>query len=88
MDKKYITHIVLRGHLSNPVYKPISSNTDRKVFQNLRKLVDRYPSNLTKKEKKYVSSITLKAEDFISQLKHINITQFNRQYYKMIKTSS
>ena len=48
MDKKYITHIVLRGHLSNPVYKPISSNTDRKVFQNLRKLVDRYPSNLTK----------------------------------------
>ena len=43
MDKKYyINHIVLGGHLNNPIYKPIPSNTDQKVFQNLRKLVDNY----------------------------------------------
>ena len=54
MDKKYINHIVLNGHLSNSIYKPIPSNTNQKVFRNLRKLVDNYPSNLTKKEKEYV----------------------------------
>ena len=52
MDKKYyINHIVLDSHLNNPVYEPIPSNADQKVFQNLRKLVDKYSSNLTKRRK-------------------------------------
>ena len=48
MDKEYcINHIALNGHLNNPIYKPIPSNIDQKVFQNLHKLVDTYSSNLT-----------------------------------------
>ena len=48
MDKEYYTnHIALNGHLNNPIYKPIPSNIDQKVFQNLHKLVDKYSSNLT-----------------------------------------
>ena len=36
MQKEYyINHIVLNGHLNNPVYKPITSNTGQKNFQNL-----------------------------------------------------
>ena len=62
MDKEYyINHIVLDGHLNNPIFKPISSNTDQKGFQNLRKLVDKYSSNLTKKEKQYVLNNTWKS---------------------------
>ena len=42
MDKEYyINHIVLDVHLNNPIYKRIPSNTYQKVFQNLRKLVDK-----------------------------------------------
>ena len=53
MDNEcYINYFEVDGHLNNPIYKPIPSNTDQKVFQNLRKLVDKYSSNLTKKEKK------------------------------------
>ena len=42
MSKEYyIIHIVPDGHLNNPIYKQIPSNTDQKVFQNLRKLLDK-----------------------------------------------
>ena len=42
MNKEYyIIHIVSDGHLNNLIYKPIPSNTDQKVFKNLRKLVDK-----------------------------------------------
>ena len=65
MDKEYyISHIILDGHLNNPIHKPIPSNTDQKVFQNLRKLVDKYSSNLTKKEKEYVLNNTWKTSEF------------------------
>ena len=63
MDKEYyINHIVINDHLSNPIYKPILSNIDQKVFQNLCKLVDKYSSNLTKKEKAYVLNSTKTSE--------------------------
>ena len=55
MDKEYyINYTVLNGHLNNPINKPIPSNTDQNVFQNLCILVGKYSSNLTKEEKKYV----------------------------------
>ena len=61
MDKEYyINHIVLDGHLNNPIYKPMPGNTDQKVFQKLRKLVDKYSPNLGKMEKEYVLNNTLK----------------------------
>ena len=61
MDKEYyINHIVLDGHLNNPIYKPMSRNTDQKVFQKLRKLVDKYSPNLAKMEKEYVGNNTLR----------------------------
>ena len=50
----YINHIVLNAHLSNPIYKPKPTNTDQKIFQNLRKLVDKHSLNLAKKENEYV----------------------------------
>ena len=37
--------------MSNPIYKALPSNTDQKVFQNLRKLVDKYFSNPRRKRK-------------------------------------
>ena len=65
MDNEcYINYFELDGHLNNPIYKPIPSNTDQKVFQNLRKLVDKYSSNLTKKEKEYVLNNTWKTSEF------------------------
>ena len=70
MDKEYyINHVVLDGHLNNPIYKSIPSNTDQKVFQNLRKLVDKYSSNLTKKEKEYVLNNTWKTSEFYCTIK-------------------
>ena len=53
MDKEYyIGHIVTqRSFMSNPIYKALPSNTDQKVFQNLRKLVDKYFSNPRRKRK-------------------------------------
>ena len=70
MDKEYyINHIVVDGHLNNPIYKPIQSNTDQKFFQNLRKLVDKYCSNLTKKEKEYVLNNTWKTSEFYCTIK-------------------
>ena len=51
MDKEYyVNNILLNGHLINPIYKSIRSNTDQNVFQNLRQLVDTYSPNLTKKK--------------------------------------
>ena len=48
MNKEYyVNHIVLNSHSDNPIYKAIPSNTDQKVFQNLRKVVDKYSSKLT-----------------------------------------
>ena len=61
MDKEYyINNILLSGHLSNPIYKSIPSNTDQKAFQNLLKLVNTYSSNLAKKEKEYFLDNALK----------------------------
>ena len=86
MDKEYyINHIVLNNsHLSNPIYKPFQSNTDQKVFQNLRKLVDKYSSNLTKKEKEYVLNNTWKTWEFyctIKTHKHKSIQEAILQNY-------
>ena len=67
--KYYVSHFVLNGHLSNTVYKPIPSNTDQKVFQNLHKLVDKYSSNLTKKEKEYVLNYTWETSEFCCTIK-------------------
>ena len=70
MDKEYyINHIVHDGHLNNPIYIPNPSDTDQKVFQNLRKLVDKYSSNLTKKEKEYVLNNTWKTSEFYCTIK-------------------
>ena len=70
MDKEYyINHFVLDGHLNNPIYKPIPNDTDQKVFQNLRKLVDKYSSHLTKKEKQYVLNNTWKTWKFYCTIK-------------------
>ena len=72
----YIYHIVQNGHLSNPIYKPIPSNIDQKVFQNLRKLVDKYSSNLTKKEKECVLSNAWKTSEFYCTIKTHNRKSF------------
>ena len=70
MDKEYyINHIVHDGHLNNPIYTLNPSNTDQKLFQNLRKLVDKYSSNLTKKEKEYVLNNTWKTSEFYCTIK-------------------
>ena len=70
MDKEYyINHIVHDGHLNNPIYIPNPSDTDQKLFQNLRKLVDKYSSNLTKKEKEYVLNNTWKTSEFYCTIK-------------------
>ena len=70
MDKEYyINHIVLDGRLNNPIYKPIPSNADQKVVQNLRKLVDKYSSNLTKKKKEYDLNNTWKTSEFYCTIK-------------------
>ena len=79
MDKEYyINHVVLDGHLYNTIYKPILSNTDQKVFQNLRKLVDKYSSNLTKKEKEYVLNNTWKTSEFYCTIKTRNVNLFKK----------
>ena len=70
MDKEYyISHIVLNSHFCNPIYKPIPSNTDQKVFENLLKLVDKYSSNLVEKEKEYVLNNTWKTSEFCCIIK-------------------
>ena len=68
LQSESINHII-KGHLNNPIYKPIPSNTDQKVFQNLRKLVDKYSLNLTKKEKEYVLNNTWKTSEFYCTIK-------------------
>ena len=70
MDKEYyINHIVLDVHLNNSIYKPIPSNINQEVFQNLRKLVDKCSSNLTQKEKEYVLNNTWKTSEFYCTIK-------------------
>ena len=70
MDREYyINHIVLDGHLNNPIYKPIPNNADQKVFQDLSKLVNKHSSNLTKKEKEYVLDNTWKTSEFYCTIK-------------------
>ena len=84
MQKEYyINHIVLNGHLNNPVYKPITSNTGQKNFQNLYKLVDKYSSNFAKKGKKYVLNNALKTSEFYCTINAHKRKSFKKQYYKM-----
>ena len=57
MDKDYYEeHIIKDGHLSNPIYKVVPENSDKKVFNNLIKLIEKYKSNLTKKEIDYITN--------------------------------
>ena len=57
MDKSYCQDsLAIKGHLDSNVYQEVPLNPDKKVFQKLKSLVEKYRSNLTKREVDYLIS--------------------------------
>ena len=53
LDKEfYIEKLVRRGHLASNTYVKIDSNSDKKVFSKLNRLIDKHAKCLTKREHK------------------------------------
>ena len=50
MDKNYYWDKIVKVHLLSNVYKKVSIDSDKKVFNNLKEYVKKYESILTKKE--------------------------------------
>ena len=48
--------MAIKGHLDSNVYQEVPLNPDKKVFQKLKSLVEKYRSNLTKREVDYLIS--------------------------------
>ena len=57
MDKLYYRDsLVIKGHLDSNVYQEVPLDSDKKVFKNLKSLVEKYRSNLTKREVDYLTN--------------------------------
>ena len=57
IDKSYYRDsLVIKGHLVSTVYRKVPLDSDKKVFQNLKSLVEKYKSNLTKREVNYLTN--------------------------------
>ena len=50
MDKNYYWDKIVKVHLLSNVYKKVSIDSDKKVFNNLKEYMKKYESILTKKE--------------------------------------
>ena len=55
MDKDYCCDtLVMKHHLSTNAYQKVDSNSDKRVFNNLKILIKKHKSCLSKNEMKYI----------------------------------
>ena len=65
LDKEfYFEKLVKRDHLDSNTYVKIDSNSDKKVFSKLNRLIDKHANCLTKKEHKYLTHYQWKSSNF------------------------
>ena len=64
MDKNYYGDKKVREHLLSNVYKEVSIDSDKKVFNNLKEHVKKYESILTKKEIDYLINFKFTSSQF------------------------
>ena len=65
MDKDYYCGtLVMKQHLSTSTYQKVDSNSDKRVFNNLKILIKKHESCLTKNEMKYVLNSNWKSSNF------------------------
>ena len=55
MDKDYYCNtLVMKHHLNTSTYEKVDSDSDKRVFNNLKSLIKKHESCLTKNELKYI----------------------------------
>ena len=55
MDKDYYCNtLVMKHHLNTSTYKKVDSDSDKRIFNNLKFLIKKHKSCLTKNELKYI----------------------------------
>ena len=65
MDKDYYCNtLVMKHHLNTSTYQKLDSNSDKRVFNNLRFLRKQHESCLTKNELKYILNSNWKSSNF------------------------
>ena len=65
LDKEfYFKKLVEHDHLDSNIYVRIDSNSDKKVFSKLNRLIDKHAKCLTKKEYKYLTHYQWKSSNF------------------------
>ena len=65
MDKDYYCGtLVMKQHLSTSTYQKVDSNSDKRVFNNLKILMKKHKSCLTKDELKYILNSNWKSSNF------------------------
>ena len=58
-----------RDHLDSNTYVKIDSNSDKKVFSKLNRLIDKHAECLTKREHKYLTHYQWKSNNFYAMPK-------------------
>ena len=67
MDKSYYRDsLVVKGHLDSNVYQEVPRNSDKKVFEKLKFLVEKYRSNLSKREVAYLTNFKWQSSNIYS----------------------
>ena len=67
MDKSYCRDsLVVKGHLDSNVYQEVPRNSDKKVFEKLKFLVEKYRSNLSKREVAYLTNFKWQSSNIYS----------------------
>ena len=65
MDNDYCCDtLVIKHHLSTSTYQKVDSNSNRRVFDNLKLLIKKQESCLTKNEMKYILNSNCKSSNF------------------------
>ena len=67
MDKSYYQDsLVVKEHLDSNVYQEVPRNSDKKVFEKLKFLVEKYRSNLSKREVAYLTNFKWQSSNIYS----------------------
>ena len=65
MDKDYYCNaLVMKHHLNTSTYQKVDSNSDKRVFNNLKFLIKTHESCLTKNEMRYIFNSNWKSSNF------------------------
>ena len=88
LDKKfYFEKLVRRDHLDSNTYVKIDSNSGKKIFSKLNRLIDKHTKRLTKREHTYLIHYQWKFSNFYVMPK-INAKKFSKKLKNPMKFTS